>query len=230
MKKLLVILLALVMCLSLVACGKAKTEPEAEPTQSGQTETKPETTPSAYKAGDYTKALAAKLEKLVDGPFRMGMKTKMDVGGGVESDVDMFIYMQGEEKMAAEINAQGQTLRVVYKDGDGYLVMDSEKMAMKTGAVDIEEAAGSVDDVTESAAAQTFTSGKEDIDGKEYVWEQAEGEDAKIYFEPDTGVWKYVRSGDTLAEITAYDDKVDASVFEIPSDYEIIDASSFAAA
>lgn len=236
MKKLLAIILALVLCVGFAACGKKTEAPEV---QQGETQPEPQpqqTAPAAaaYTTGDYTKALAAELAKLAKGPFRMGMKTKMDMGDGNAADVDMILYIDGEERMAADIVYGGENMRVVFKDGEGYLLFDSEKTAIKTGDIDIDDSLSEVNDITEESADAQYIGGTEEINGTTYVFEQVKGdEDATMYYEQGTGVWKYMRAesdGEViLTEITAYDGDVDASVFDIPADYEIMDLSDLAA-
>lgn len=230
MKKLLAIILALALCASFAACGKKTEAPaaggEPQPEQSAPVA-------AAYTTGDYTKAFAKEMGNLAKGPFRMAMKTTVDYEG-TASDVDMTMYVDGENKMAVDMTLDGQAMRIVYKDGDGYILFDSEKMAMKAGAVDVDDALESVTDVTDDADDAVFTGGTEDIDGKSYVWEEIEDSDTKMYFDESTGALKYIKSvsdgQESTTEITAYDNNVDASVFEIPSDYEIVDLSELSAA
>lgn len=237
MKKLLAIILALVLCASFAACGKKAEEPAAgaEPAAEPQPEQTAAPAAGAYTTGDYTKAFAADMAELAKGPFRMVMKTAVEYEG-TASDVDMTVYVDGENKMAMDMMLDGQSMRIVYKDGDGYILFDSEKTAMKTGAVDADDALDSVTDVTDDAqdADAVYHGGTEDIDGKSYVWEEIEGSDTKMYFEQGTGALRYIKSvsdgQESTTEITAYDNNVDAAVFEIPADYEIVDLSELSAA
>lgn len=239
MKKLLAIVLTLVLCVSFAACGKKtetpaeQGEPAAEP-QPQQTQ-QPAPAAGSYTTGDYTKALAGELAKLAKGPFRMGMKTKLDMGDGNVADVDMILYIDGEERMAADIVYGGENMRVVFKDDEGYLLFDSEKMAIKTGDIDVDDSLSEINDFTEDSADAEYIGGTEEINGTTYVFEQVKGdEDAKMYYEQGTGVWKYMRAEsdgeEVLTEITAYDGDVEAGVFDIPADYEIMDLGDLAAA
>lgn len=128
-------------------------------------------------------------------------------------------------KSASETKASGETSRVVIDGEYVYTILDSQKMIIKnkintntTGETG-EFSEGTDFEVTEEDA---YTTGKEEIEGKSYYYEDFDG--TKFCFEGDT--LKFIKTEDMIIKVLECTDKSNDSMFNIPSNYKEISGFS----
>ena len=138
------------------------------------------------------------------------------------------VARQGE-KRAMDMTVQGMHISVIYVDGTTYTIMHDEKIyASEEGenasAFDIGLEMSATD--LKSIKEAVFETGKEEIDGKKYdteTYPMEDGSKETYFFEGDT--LKYLKTVDgndeLLLKIIELSNKVDSSLFEVPSDYEL---------
>lgn len=168
-------------------------------------------------------------------PTAMGFSYEADITGtGTNSVVTMEIYMSSMDKMAIKTVTDGVASDIIIKDKTMYMMSDGEKTALYT-TLDDAAMTQMADTMTASvkpafdAEAATYESGTEEFNGTEYLYEKittAEAGDIIVYADTATKDVKYLVSGGMTMEMTLLTHDVNDSVYEIPSDYTIIDMAS----
>lgn len=134
-----------------------------------------------------------------------------------------------------EVKSGEDKMSIMFKDNTTYLVAHDQKIYMKTEGRDEsilpekDETFLSKDEL-EALKTQEYKTGKESIDGKEYDYEEyydSENEITERYYF-DGNELKYVKSIDSdgeeqIMKVLKLSSEVDDSVFDIPSDYKLIE-------
>lgn len=172
-------------------------------------------------------------------PTAMGFAYEMDMyGTGTLSTVTMDIYMEALDKMALVTKTDGEGATIIIDGDTYYMVSDAEKTAMYM-TMTADEMGAMADTMKSSVQATfdpntaTYETGTKEYNGTEYLFETihtVEMGDITIYADTATKEVKYIESAGTTMEITFLNHEVDSSVYEIPSDYVLVDlASAYAA-
>lgn len=126
------------------------------------------------------------------------------------------------------------TSRIVIADGFMYIISDGDKQIiyqqlpedqmeeMKT------QMASSVNTQTWDAATLEVETTEEELNGVTYGVEiiKDSANEAKVYFDKDSGAVKYLYSEGQYIEIVAVTDNVSGKLFEIPEDYTLVDMAT----
>lgn len=126
------------------------------------------------------------------------------------------------------------TSRIVIADGFMYIISDGDKQIiyqqlpedqmeeMKT------QMASSVNTQTWDAATLEVETSEEELNGVTYGVEiiKDSANEAKVYFNKDSGAVKYLYSEGQYIEIVAVTDNVSGKLFEIPEDYTLVDMAT----
>ena len=126
------------------------------------------------------------------------------------------------------------TSRIVIADGFMYIISDGDKQIiyqqlpedqmeeMKT------QMASSVNTQTWDAATLEVETSEEELNGVTYGVEiiKDSANEAKVYFDKDSGAVKYLYSEGQYIEIVAVTDNVSGKLFEIPEDYNLVDMAT----
>ena len=126
------------------------------------------------------------------------------------------------------------TSRIVIADGFMYIISDGEKQIiyqqlpedqmeeMKT------QMASSVNTQTWDAATLEVETTEGELNGVTYGVEiiKDSANEAKVYFDKDSGAVKYLYSEGQYIEIVAVTDNVSGKLFEIPEDYNLVDMAT----
>ena len=134
-----------------------------------------------------------------------------------------------------EVKSGEEKMSIMFKDNTTYLVAHDQKIYMKTEGRDEsilpeEDETFLSKDELEALKTQEYKTGKESIDGKEYDYEEyydSENEITERYYF-DGNELKYVKSIDSdgeeqIMKVLKLSSEVDDSVFDIPSDYKLIE-------
>ncbi len=168
-------------------------------------------------------------------PSRTGFAYSADLyGTGTESKVEMEVYMASLEKIAIKTITDGVSSDIIMNNGTYYILSGAEKQALYMTLGEEESAAMSEQMATSmvpafDAATATFTSGTEEFNGTEYLFERittAEAGEIVVYADKTTKEVKHLVSGGVAMEVTFFDHNVDDAVFEVPADYELIDMAT----
>ena len=220
MKKFLALLLVFILVFSLAACNK----PEEEAKDDTQKTEKVETEKDKETTEEKTEAEAGKESEKFFKMFAGGkyhMKARMDIDGSGLAEME--IYVDGD-KTATEMDMMGMKIRGITRDGKVYSIMDDAKMIMVGDAEEGDQASG-----PETEGMAFDKAGKDDFCGRNLPYEE---------YKNDEGIKvQYFLDGDKLAgvrtisdevgvidiEVLEIDQNVPANVFEVPSDYEVLD-------
>lgn len=126
------------------------------------------------------------------------------------------------------------TSRIVIADGFMYIISDGDKQIiyqqlpedqmeeMKT------QMASSVNTQTWDAETLEVETSEEELNGVTYGVEiiKDSANEAKVYFDKDSGAVKYLYSEGQYIEIVAVTDNVSGKLFEIPEDYTLVDMAT----
>lgn len=127
------------------------------------------------------------------------------------------------------------TSRIVIADGFMYIISDEEKQIiyqqlpedqmeeMKT------QMASSVNTQTWDAATLEVETTEEELNGVTYGVEiiKDSANEAKVYFNKDSGAVKYLYSEEQYIEIVSVTDKISEGLFAVPEDYQKMDMAEF---
>lgn len=172
-------------------------------------------------------------------PTAMGFAYEADLyGTGTPSVVTMEVYMSDMATMAVNTSTDGVASNIIIKDNAYYIVSPAESTAIYM-ALSEEEAAQMADSMTASVQpafsleTATIEAGTTEFNGAEYLYEKittAEAGDIVIYADPATKEIKYLTSAGITMELTFLTHDIDASVYEIPADYTVMDMAELAGA
>ena len=124
-------------------------------------------------------------------------------------------------------DCESQKASIINKDDTTYVLMDSEKLYVETDRNREEEEENPFfdKDEMEKIKEADYTTGKEEIDGQEYDYEEYDTEDGgkiRYYFEGTD--LKYVKETnneeEVIMKILEATNQVDDSIFEVPVDYQ----------
>ncbi len=216
MKKLLAILISMIMVFSLAACGGGGETPSGGEEVNNQVENQEEQQQEEIPEAS-TKTLAYFQKFLSGGEYTIEMKTTAE---GMEMTMKS-VYK--DEMIYSESEYAGQKSIMVMKDGFQYIIDHSTKTVMKMQVVDN----GAVMDMFADEAANYETaaaSGEAEHNGKSYDYEEftVEGETVQYLFDgADLKFMKVnVMETESIVEIISLEKGADASLFEIPEDYQ----------
>ena len=251
MRKLFALLLALMMALSLAACGGGDDDktpsndnkipssqqqqqedktPEADPVEDEPEDKSGETqNPDAQQGGvpiDLSGFLGTKTGKFysqfADG--RMYMEYEMEMEGQVMS----MISATNGDKTYSETKMDGASMGVSIMDGeDMYTIDHASKMVIKMSlGANAQTIAGAVLEESDVDMGD-FKTGTREIDGKTYDTEEwiVDGAASIFCFDGDDLAYMIgVFEGEEMVmKIVEASEKVDDSLFEIPEDYTMMD-------
>jgi hypothetical protein len=137
-------------------------------------------------------------------------------------------YWISNPNVAMAFEQDGETYRLILKDGKQYVVIDSQQLVAAADNGD------TIEDVTfDLSSDQTFIgTGEGKFYGGVYYYEAYEdtvdGSLSIFYFDKAAGIFMGVRlvvSDDDVTDMVflALDNKIDASAFDIPSSYQVIE-------
>lgn len=115
-----------------------------------------------------------------------------------------------------------ETFRIIIADGFYYLISDAERSILKMDASEDD----TDDTMTFPETYEVFSSGNDKLDGKSYYYEKTKEDDGTIttYWYKGNDLYAIQYAG-SIFYITSVVQKTDASLFNIPSDYEVMDLS-----
>lgn len=163
--------------------------------------------------------------------YEMKLQGKTDVGEG-EEEITMTVATKGEN-IYMDVNAVSQHVTIMYKDGITYLISHDEKAYITMQGKDEETFDEDMKLISKEdlkdMETKECTKGKETIDGTEYDYEEFKADNGtatdRFYFLNND--LKYIKSidedGEELMKIVKLSSEVDDSLFNIPTDYEVMD-------
>ena len=118
-----------------------------------------------------------------------------------------------------EASSEGETYRILVEDGKMHMISDAEKLIM---SMTYEE--GDDDIMTFPETFEVYTSGNGTLDGKSYYYETRKEADGTVsaYWYNGNNLYA-IKNADSIVYITSVEQKADASLFKLPSDYEVMD-------
>ena len=145
------------------------------------------------------------------------------------------IAMTENMDIAMEMSQPGvATSRIVIADGYMYIISDEEKQVIYQQLPEDQmnemknQLAASVNTQTWDAATLEVETTEEEFNGVTYGVEiiKDSSNEAKVYFDKDSGSVKYLYSEGQYLEIVAITDKVSEGLFAVPEDYQMLDMAS----
>lgn len=165
-------------------------------------------------------------------PIRVGFAYEQDLyGTGIASKIAMDTIIKSPEEMAVITEMDGTEERIVITKERYYMVSTAEKTALY---MDLDDAmrtqlsesmtAGLSGTVMFDAVNATYKTGTEEYNGTEYLFEKISAPDMEVtvYGDPATKEIRYLISEGIALQVTAFTHDVDNSIFEIPSDYTVV--------
>ncbi len=217
MKKLIAILLGIIMIFSLAACGGGETPSGGEEVNNpveNQEQQQQEEMPAAS-----TKTLGYFQKFLSGGEYTMEMKTTAE---GVE--MTMKSAYKGD-MIYSESEYGGQKSIMVMKDGFQYIIDHSTKSVIKMQVLDNGAVIDMFADEAENYETAVAT-GTTEYNGKTYDYEEFTVMDETVQYLFDGNDLKVMRASvmgaESVVEILSVEKGADATLFEIPEDYQVI--------
>lgn len=225
MKKFLTLTLVSIMVISFSACGGNKETASnssvktADGQQSQQSNQSQEANTSASKwlstrTGKY-------YSQFKDGSMYMEYETEID---GTMTKV---VTATKGNKTYLETPVEGEKMVMIINDQIAYVIMHSQKQAMKAKLSDVSK--NNIDVVMNEADAnlESLNTGKREVEGKTYdseTWSEADGSKTTLCFEGDNLVYiiNEFEGKSVTVKILKSSSQVDESLFEIPKGYQII--------
>lgn len=223
MKRLLTVLIALLMVVSLSGCGNTDTNKDPNTNDPSVSEVNKD----PVDVVDMNTYLGTKTGKFysqfTDG--KMYLEYEMEMEGTL---ITVISATEGD-KVYSETLMGGMSAGVTIMDGaDMYVIDHASKMVIKmANAVGQEAMAGTSVIEEEDVDMGDLVRGTREIDGKKYDTEEwiVDGDSAVMCFDGDDLV--YIISGfegeEMMMKIAKFDKKVDPKLFEIPDDYTMME-------
>lgn len=122
-----------------------------------------------------------------------------------------------------EATEDGQTLKIIITGGKMNMISDAEKSIMVMSLDGMEDS----DTIDMPETVDVLSSGNDKLDGKTYYYEKAKAPDGTVstYWYNGNDLYA-IQSVDSIMYINSLTQKPDASLFEVPSGYEVMDMSA----
>ena len=122
-----------------------------------------------------------------------------------------------------EATENGETFKVLIKDGKMNMISDAEKSIMVMSMDGMDDS----DTIDMPETVDVLSSGNDKLDGKTYYYEKAKAPDGTVstYWYNGNDLYA-IQSVDSIMYINSLTQKPDASLFEVPSGYEVMDMSA----
>ena len=122
-----------------------------------------------------------------------------------------------------EATENGETFKVLIKDGKMNMISDADKSIMVMSMDDMDDS----DTIDMPETVDVLSSGNDKLDGKTYYYEKAKAPDGTVstYWYNGNDLYA-IQSVDSIMYINSLTQKPDASLFEVPSGYEVMDMSA----
>jgi len=151
------------------------------------------------------------------------MKAKMN-NDGVE--VSMEVFVKGNN-LSCITSAEGETVRVIFKDNKTHMIMESQKMIIVMPASDMTEF-GKI----ETSGLSFTAAGTANFDGRNLPYEEfkgPDGEKTQYFFDGNrlAGIRESDGSETSDIVISELNQNVPDSVFNIPAGYTVLEMPSF---
>jgi len=226
MKKLLALLLATLMALSLAACGGGE-EPAPEGGEPTATQQQPTDPPSGDEGGVQDEAVGF-------AATRTGRFYSRFAGGQMSMTYEM--EMEGEmatvtvstsgDKTYTETTFGGQKSAVLFDGDTMYTIDHSSKMVVQMKAVTDPTTVASSIISEDEIDLETMQNGTRKVDGRTYDTEvlTVDGTSVTYCFDGDTLAYMIATDGgeEYIIKVTSVSSEVDESLFTLPSDYQLI--------
>lgn len=122
-----------------------------------------------------------------------------------------------------ETSSEGESFKILIKDNTYYLISDAEKsiISMPNEEGDDSEL------MSFPASYEIQSSGNSKLDGKSYYYESTKEADGTVSTYWYNGNTLYaIQNAETIVYITSVEQKVDASLFTLPTGYEVMDLTA----
>ncbi|MEA4921904.1 MAG: hypothetical protein VB031_00905 [Eubacteriaceae bacterium] len=206
MKKIIMLVLAMTVALAMTACGGGNSG------GSSSEETAPQT----------------KTAKVYDG-ITESTGIHMDVEMTVSKQTVKMDFQIKGDKLYADATVDDQHVIALDDGEDFYALMPDTKVGYKTDddTLGLEDSMEEMADISDDINKSKCTEGTKEIDGKTYDTEEFANEDDSAIFCYDGDTLCYIiaknDSTETQMKVNAIDNKVDESLFKVPSGYSITD-------
>ncbi len=218
-------------------------ETTAEETTTEEITTAPAEGEAAEGNGAYEEMMAAFKEKAphyyeyARYAYKFPVEMTMNILNTEDFSVLQSVSVAMTENMdiAMEMSQPGvATSRIVIADGYMYIISDAEKQIIYQQLPEDqmkemkEEMASSVNNQTWDTATLEVETTEEELNGVTYGVEiiKDSANEAKVYFDKDSGAVKYLYSEGQYLEIVAITDEVSDKLFEVPEDYQMLDMAT----
>jgi len=211
-KKLLMSLLTLMLIFALTACGNGDQNSE-------------ESDPAPNDNGNNITDSSSMVENLINylgDEYFMEMKMSLDLyETGEPQEITVYTATKGNMLYSQT----GDAVTMLYRDNMAY-VLDPSTLTYSESYISDEEL-NSINSFNLENMTFNVAIGSEEIEGKAYDYEDViiNGITERYYFDGSKLV--YLKTEGDLVEILNYGTSVDASFFEIPSDYTLTEVSDY---
>jgi hypothetical protein len=174
----------------------------------------------ASSGGKYGSLSAGVFDIFNTGTYHLGVVAYVD-----DESVEMDMHVKGGAT-AIVMTVEGGTMRLIVKDGKTFTVLDPWQMALVSETADEDEFPMVF--IGNRSGLAYLGEGSGDFRGKTYKYDEyTDDTGVNIFYFVDGGELKgfrIVNDGEVVdMQVTAFDDKVSDSMFEIPKDYQIIE-------
>ena len=124
-----------------------------------------------------------------------------------------------------EAYSEGESFKVLMQDGKYYMISDADKLIMTLPYEEGDEE----EYVTFASSYNVQSSGNAKLDGKNYYYEKAKETDGTIttYWYNGNDLYA-IQTAEAITYISSLTAKADASLFKLPTNYEVMDLSDMA--
>lgn len=211
MKRFLLVALSLMLMFALAACGGSGDAEEAD--LDGNVEIEGEVLDEYRAIGIIRDLLNVDKNSLY-----MSFTTEFD-----NDLIDVELYIKGDMTRMDTSDPEFGSMSVITTESEEYIIMHDSKSYYKSMYMEDEDEMDffySDEDMDD----YVITTGQEEVNGTLYDFEKVvDEEDVTIfYFVSGTDEWAALKSEETMMYINEISNKVDKSVFEIPSGYQEI--------